>query len=144
VSQIEVDVFFPHEPAKVWRALTTSDLLAQWLMANDFEPVIGHRFTFRTDPAPDFDGTIQCEVLSLKAEDFLIISWCSGPAPNTTVTWRVVAEDGGTRLFVTHAGFDDDSDAQRSVRDILELGWREHLPQRLGQLLTTLSASPRR
>ena len=49
---IRTDSFFPHPPEKVWRALTDPQLLAAWLMPNDFEPRVGHRFTFRTDPVP--------------------------------------------------------------------------------------------
>ena len=29
-----------------------------WLMDNDFEPVVGHRFTFRTEPTRGFDGIV--------------------------------------------------------------------------------------
>lgn len=32
--------------------------------SNDFEPRIGHRFQFRTEPAPGFDGVVNCEVLA--------------------------------------------------------------------------------
>ncbi|MFU8853255.1 SRPBCC family protein [Micromonospora sp. SL1-18] len=49
-TSIAVDQFLAHPPAKVWRALTDSDLLARWLMPNDFGPVPGHRFTFHTAP----------------------------------------------------------------------------------------------
>ena len=40
---IAVDQFLAHPPAKVWHALTDSDLLARWLMPNDFAPTVGHR-----------------------------------------------------------------------------------------------------
>ena len=39
----------PHPPEKVWRALTQSSLLEEWLMKNDFQPIVGHRFNFRAD-----------------------------------------------------------------------------------------------
>ncbi len=54
---------FPHPPEKLRRALTESPLLAQWLMNNDFEPVIGRKFQFRADPMPNWNGVIDCEVL---------------------------------------------------------------------------------
>ena len=38
-----------HPPEKVWRALTQRPLIEDWLMPNDFEPVVGHRFTLRGD-----------------------------------------------------------------------------------------------
>ena len=39
----------PHPPEKVWRALTQGPLIEEWLMKNDFQPVVGHRFNFRAD-----------------------------------------------------------------------------------------------
>jgi uncharacterized protein YndB with AHSA1/START domain len=42
-----VERIFPHPPEKLWRALTESPLLAQWMMNNDFQPVPGRRFQFR-------------------------------------------------------------------------------------------------
>jgi uncharacterized protein YndB with AHSA1/START domain len=39
-----IERIFPHPPEKLWRALTESPLLAQWLMRNDFEPLVGRRF----------------------------------------------------------------------------------------------------
>ena len=66
-AAIHTDAFLPHPPEKVWRALTDSAVLASWLMPNDFQPRIGHRFTFRTEPVPThgFDGIVHCEVLEL-------------------------------------------------------------------------------
>ena len=57
---IEKDL--PHPVAKVWRALTEGALLADWLMANDFKPVVGHRFTFRHAAMPHWNGITDCEV----------------------------------------------------------------------------------
>src|ERR1700721_3520657 len=58
-----VERVFPHPPEKLWRALTESPLLAQWMMGNDFEPVPGRNFQFRTDPKPNWNGIVDCEVL---------------------------------------------------------------------------------
>ncbi|MGO4492322.1 SRPBCC domain-containing protein [Arthrobacter sp. 2YAF22_2] len=51
LTAIELDEFLPHPPAKVWRALTEPDLIATWLMENDFKPVAGHRYTMRGTPS---------------------------------------------------------------------------------------------
>ena len=37
----------PHPPAKVWRALTETDLLSEWIMPNDMKLEVGHKFTFK-------------------------------------------------------------------------------------------------
>ena len=42
-----------HPPGKIWRALTQAPLIEAWLMANDFQPVVGHKFALRTTPMPN-------------------------------------------------------------------------------------------
>jgi catechol 2,3-dioxygenase-like lactoylglutathione lyase family enzyme len=44
-------VVYPHPADRVWAALTSSEALAAWFMPNDFEPAVGHRFTFQAKPA---------------------------------------------------------------------------------------------
>lgn len=56
----------PHPPEKIWRALTQSALIEEWLMRNDFEPVAGRRFTFRADPSPHWNGITEGEVLAVE------------------------------------------------------------------------------
>ena len=36
---LRVEEFLPYPKERVWRALTDPDLIARWLMPNDFEPV---------------------------------------------------------------------------------------------------------
>lgn len=135
-ASIEVDEFLPHPPAKVWRALTEPDLMARWLMPNDFKPVTGHRFTFAADPIPniDFDGTIDCRVLDIDAERLLRISW-NGGGLDTTVTWRLVPEGHGTRLFIEHAGFDLDDPVNAFAFRGMGSGWRTRVLRSLHHLL---------
>lgn len=131
---IHVDEFLPHPPERVWRALTDPEQLAAWLMPNDFAPAVGHRFTFRTDPRPGFDGIVHSEVLALEPPRRLRISWRGGGL-DTTVTWTLEPEGRGTRLFLEHAGFDPDDQAQQHVRRILDGGWRSHVLRRIEQVL---------
>jgi uncharacterized protein YndB with AHSA1/START domain len=74
---IRLDEYLPHPPRKVWRALTDRELMARWLMPNDFKLEVGHRFTFRTDPIPavGFGGIGHCEVLGFETGRMLRISW---------------------------------------------------------------------
>jgi len=133
---IHTDAFLPYPPTKVWRALTEPELLASWLMPNDFEPRVGHRFTFRTDPVPahGFDGIVRCEVLELVPMSRLRISWVVGGL-ETTVTWDLVPEGRGTRLLLSHEGFNGDDPAQQATMRILGGGWAGHLARRLEQTL---------
>jgi uncharacterized protein YndB with AHSA1/START domain len=39
---------FPHPPEKIWRALTEPHLIEEWLMRNDFKPVVGRRIGLRS------------------------------------------------------------------------------------------------
>jgi uncharacterized protein YndB with AHSA1/START domain len=129
-AAIEVDEYLPHPPARVWRALTDPDRLARWLMPNDFAPVVGHRFTFRTHPRPGFDGIVHCEVLTVEHERLLRWAWRGGTL-DTTVTWHLAAEGRGTRLFLRHDGFDPDDPLQRQAFAIMGGGWRSHIMRAL-------------
>ena len=55
---IMIEAFYPFPPERVWKALTDSRALAGWLMPNDFQPRVGHRFQFRDDPRPGSFGNI--------------------------------------------------------------------------------------
>lgn len=136
MASIEVDQFLAQSPGRVWAALTDPVLLARWLMPNDFKPVVGHAFTFRTDPVPQhgFDGVVHCEVLDLEPPQLLRFSWRSRDL-DRVVSWSLVPEGTGTRLLITHDGFDDTDPAQRTIMGILGGGWRGHLIRRLATLL---------
>jgi len=65
----------PHPPEKIWRALTEGQLIEEWLMKNDFQPVVGHRFNFRSTPVPGWNGVIDGEVLVVEPNSRLTYSW---------------------------------------------------------------------
>ena len=105
---IVVEDVLPYPPARVWRALTTAELIGKWLMPNDFEPVVGKRFTFKTRPIGDWDGVVQCEVLEVVPLRRLVYSWKGGADDSrldSVVTWTLQPEGKGTRLRMVHAGF---------------------------------------
>ncbi|MEU8322177.1 SRPBCC domain-containing protein [Nonomuraea sp. NPDC048881] len=138
-TAIRLDEFLKHPPAKVWRALTDPELMARWLMPNDFRLEVGHRFTFTTQPrkAVGFDGTVHCQVLEFEAEKLLRISWSDRKQADWTVTWRLVPEGRGTRLFLDHEGFDPDDPTQQLSRRIMGGGWPRHFAV-IGDLAATL------
>ena len=103
-TSIKINRNYPHPIENVWRAITTPELLEQWLMPNDFQPVVGHKFTFRTDPAPGFDGIVHCEVLELQEPTLLKFSWKGGPI-DTVVTFQLAEADGKTKLSMQQTGF---------------------------------------
>ena len=102
---LRIEKVYPHPPARVWSAITSRDALAQWLMENDFKLEIGHRFQFRTDPAPGFDGIVNCEVLSFEEPRHLSFTWKGGPV-DTVVKWTLEPVAVGTRFIFEQTGFE--------------------------------------
>ena len=107
---IVIERVMPHAPEKIWRALTQSPLIEEWLMKNDFRPVVGHKFNFRADPMPGWNGVTDCEVLVVEPNERLSYSWNSSgeEAVNglkTVVTWTLTPVDGGTLLRMEQSGF---------------------------------------
>ena len=105
---IERDV--PHPPEKIWRALTQSSLIEEWLMKNDFQPVVGHRFSFRATPVPNWSGVIDSEVLVVEPNSRLSYSWGS-MGLETVVIWTLTPTASGTHLRMEQSGFRSEEDA---------------------------------
>ena len=80
-STLVVERVFPHPPEKLWRALTESPLLAQWMMNNDFAPQVGRKFQFRNEPKPNWNGIVDCEVLAIDPLKQLSYNWGVGRSP---------------------------------------------------------------
>ena len=100
---LKTKVFYPYSPQQVWRGLTERRSLAAWLMDNDFEPQIGHKFQFRTHSLPGLDGVIRCEVLEIDAPKRLAYNWQdSYMSQPSIVIWTLTPVDGGTQLQLEH------------------------------------------
>ena len=105
---IERDV--PHPQEKIWRALTQSALVEEWLMKNDFQPVVGHRFNFRSTPVPGWDGVIACEVLVVEPKSRLSYSWGT-MGMVSMVAWTLTPTKDGTHVRMEQTGFRSEQDA---------------------------------
>jgi len=117
-TAVECDEFLPHPPAAVWKALTQPELMARWWVAGDIQPLVGHRFTLDMGAW----GTQSCEVTAVEPERLLEYTFAESVL-DTTITWRLVPEGTGTRLFLRHAGFDLDSPLGRQAYDGMGAGW---------------------
>jgi uncharacterized protein YndB with AHSA1/START domain len=100
----------PHSPEKIWRALTEGSLIEQWLMKNDFEPRVGHKFNFRAAPVPNWNGIIDSRVLVVEPNSRLSYSWGS-MGLESVVVWTLTPTEGGTRLRMEQSGFRSEEDA---------------------------------
>jgi uncharacterized protein YndB with AHSA1/START domain len=114
----------PHPPQKIWRALTQGALIAEWLMQNDFQPVVGHRFNFRAPPMPHWNGVVDCEVLEMEASRRLAYTWNADGGLRTTVTWTLTPTPRGTLLRLEQAGFRAEQD--NNYRGA-QYGWQKYL-----------------
>ena len=133
-NAIQREILIPKPREQVWRAITDSATLAEWMFPNDFEPRVGHRFTFRVpgNPKMNFDGlTVRCEVLECEPPDRLAFSWSAGgPVENTLVNFRLEPNgDGGTRLFFEHSGFDLSQPFGEQSLKGAEFGWARMFKQ---------------
>ena len=118
-----IERVFPHPPEKLWRALTENQLVAQWLMKNDFEPVIGRKFKFQSEPVPNWDGVINCEVLIVDHLKRLSYSWIT-MGVEFIVLWTLTPAEGGTHLRMEQSGFGPDQ--QRAYQGA-KYGWQKFL-----------------
>lgn len=74
-----------------------------------------------------------CEVLEVDEERLLKIAWGTW-----TVSWRLEVEGKGTRLFLSHEGFDPDDEFQQISRKMMGGGWRSGVRRGLERLLAEL------
>jgi uncharacterized protein YndB with AHSA1/START domain len=119
----------PHPPEKVWRALTQGALIEEWLMKNDFQPIVGHRFNFRAAPMPHWNGIVDCEVLVVEPQKRLSYRWnASGDAAagglKTIVTWTLIPTKTGVLLRMEQSGFRPDEEANYQGANY---GWQRYL-----------------
>jgi uncharacterized protein YndB with AHSA1/START domain len=127
-----------HSPELVWKYLTDAKLLSEWLMENDIQPVVGHKFQFRTKPVPGFDGNVYCEVLEIIPTKKLSYSWKGGPRKGTitldsVVTWTLVKRGACTELTIEHTGFEGLKNFVGYL--FMNSGWRKIIRHRLPKLL---------
>ena len=122
---VVVEREIPHPAEKLWRALTQPHLMEEWLMKNDFQPVVGHRFNLRGE----WGGVLDCEVLAIEPLRSLSYTWAhthEDPAFDLTsvVTFTLTPTAAGTHLRVEQAGFRPN---QRQAFGGAMAGWAKFL-----------------
>lgn len=113
---VVVERELPHPPTKIWRALTQGPLIEEWLMKNDFEPVVGRRFNLRADW-----GAVDCQVLAVEPNKTLSYTW-EAYGLESVVTWTLTPTGTGTRLRMEQSGFRPD---QQQAYQGAKGGWQQ-------------------
>lgn len=116
VLSVIVEREMPFSPEKIWRALTQPHLLEQWLMKNDFQPVVGQRFKLSGDW-----GAVDCQVLAAEPNKTLTYTWAA-LGLDSVVTWTLAAEGKATRLRMEQSGFRPD---QQQLYQGANYGWQK-------------------
>src|SRR5256885_13099062 len=110
---VEREIPFP--PEKIWRALTQPHLIQEWLMQNDFKPVVGHGFNLRADW-----GVVDCRVVAVEPNKTLSYTW-GAYGLESVVTWTLTPTRTGTRLRMEQSGFRPD---QQQAYQGATYGWQ--------------------
>jgi uncharacterized protein YndB with AHSA1/START domain len=122
---VTIEREIPHPPEKLWRALTQPHLIEEWLMKNDFEPVVGHRFNLRGE----WGGVLDCEVLAVEPCKKLSYTWdhVNDDAAfdlRSVVTLTLTPTGTGTLLRMEQSGFRPD---QTQAYQGANYGWQGFL-----------------
>jgi uncharacterized protein YndB with AHSA1/START domain len=111
---VVVEREMPFPPDKIWRALTQPHLIEEWLMKNDFNPVVDHRFNLRADW-----GAVDCQVLVVEPNKTLSYTWVAHGL-ESVVTWALTPTKTGTHLRMEQSGFRPD---QQQAYQGAKYGW---------------------
>jgi uncharacterized protein YndB with AHSA1/START domain len=111
---VVVERVMPYPPEKIWRALTQPHLIEEWLMKNDFKPVVDHRFNLRADW-----GAVECRVLEVKPNKMLSYTWAAYGL-ESVVVWTLTPTSTGTNLRMEQSGFRAD---QQQAYQGAKAGW---------------------
>ena len=111
---VEREIPFPLE--KIWRALTQPHLIEEWLMKNDFKPVVDHRFNLRADW-----GAVECQVTAVEPNKTLSYTWAAYGL-ESVVTWTLTPTSTGTHLRMEQSGFRPD---QKQAHGGAKHGWQQ-------------------
>lgn len=142
MRRVRKTVIYEHQRERVWVALTDSTALAEWLMPNNFEPVVGRTFQFRVDPLLSFTGVVDCTVLEVDPPRRLVYNWVSHIKGRSThepmtLVWTLEDLEQGTRLTLEQSGLEHLS---LWWRFSMKMGWRRMLQTLLPRVLANVDA----
>ena len=92
------------------------EVVEEWLMKNDFKPVVDHRFNLRADW-----GAVDCQVLAVEPNKTLSYTWAAYGL-ESVVTWTLTPTTTGTHLRMEQSGFRPD---QQQAYQGAKGGWQQ-------------------
>jgi len=140
-TEIKNEWIYEQSPNEVWEYLTQADLIALWLMPNNFKPILGHEFQFQTKPIPslDLDGIFHCKVLEIVPFQKLIYSWKGGSGNDvfsldTVVEWTLEEYKNGSKLLLKHSGF---KETNLAIFTGMTDGWKQNIQKMVNHINNT-------
>ncbi|MBY6033150.1 SRPBCC family protein [Marinobacter daepoensis] len=115
---VQLERWLEHSPETVWRMLTDSGHLAQWLAPGSLEAREGGRVQL------DFGNSgmpIDSTVVACRPGELLSYSWSSGDRPERPLSWALMPTETSTRLRLTLSLPEND------LVPIACAGWDTHL-----------------
>jgi uncharacterized protein YndB with AHSA1/START domain len=140
-TEIKNEWFYEQSTIEVWEYLTQADLIALWLMPNNFKPSLGHEFQFQTKAIPslNLDGIFHCKVLEIVPFQKLSYSWKGGSGNgvfslDTVVEWTLEKHENGSKLILRHSGFKEKNFA---IFTGMTDGWEKNIQKMVNYLIQT-------
>ncbi len=131
-----IDIAAP--PTAVWPFLVEEEHVPRWLGCVEYRKEPGHVFYMQPDPgkraAGSIEGATHCAVLTLDPPHRFVFSWFLPDTPETRVEIELEAQGEGTRVTLTHSGWDqfDPADIQ-AIYTALAGGWTSSVLPNLKQ-----------
>ncbi|NLE78001.1 MAG: SRPBCC domain-containing protein [Rhodococcus sp.] len=139
-TAVELDLFVPQVPSTVWRALTEPSLIRRWLArSTGFVAEVGATFILEIPADPPAE--ISCQVLTVEPDRRFTHSYTDlrgDPPARWNVDWSLHREGSGTRILLTHGGFDIHQRQQRMARNAAERGWNNTVLPKLAEVVRDL------
>jgi uncharacterized protein YndB with AHSA1/START domain len=146
---IRKEAFYPHEPQRVWAAITDGQALAHWLMPNTFKPVLGHEFRFQFDPMPMLPGNVvDCKVLELDPPRRMVWSWSTPVAPgkrrwpDQQIEWTLTPKGNGTLLILEQRRIGSEPPPGFIFKLMMSHGWKTMLNRWLPKVIDATEPTP--
>ncbi len=117
-TEARIERTLEHDQQAVWRMLTDSSLLPQWLAPGTLSLSKGGAAKLNF---PESGTNVESVVTEVDPPRLIEYSWSSPGEPDRPLRWETVATPDGTRLSLT-LGIPDNEDIARTCA-----GWEAHL-----------------